>query len=179
MKWIEFHTILLFFLCVIWVVYNVITLINVNGLSPPANPVLKWADCCYGGCFQVRLMKQMKEQQEKSRMAESRRNREIATLKKDQRKQEVHDGRITQMQHERANWQWNTFSVLCFSLVQHQLKLLETQKRQQELILRRKTEEVKYSPLLHLQSVTHWHDFNHTIIFSHLKYIIKLIHFNF
>uniref|UniRef100_A0A8C1C6J8 Kinesin family member 21A n=1 Tax=Cyprinus carpio carpio TaxID=630221 RepID=A0A8C1C6J8_CYPCA len=60
----------------------------------------------------VRLMKQMKEQQEKSRMAESRRNREIATLKKDQRKQE------------------------------HQLKLLEAQKRQQELILRRKTEEV-------------------------------------
>uniref|UniRef100_A0A671LI93 Kinesin-like protein KIF21A n=1 Tax=Sinocyclocheilus anshuiensis TaxID=1608454 RepID=A0A671LI93_9TELE len=60
----------------------------------------------------VRLMKQMKEQQEKSRMAESRRNREIATLKKDQRKQE------------------------------HQLRLLEAQKRQQELILRRKTEEV-------------------------------------
>ncbi|XP_066523001.1 kinesin-like protein KIF21A isoform X7 [Hoplias malabaricus] len=60
----------------------------------------------------VRLMKQMKEQQEKNRMAESRRNREIATLKKDQRKQE------------------------------HQLKLLEAQKRQQELILRRKTEEV-------------------------------------
>ncbi|XP_017555514.2 kinesin-like protein KIF21A isoform X2 [Pygocentrus nattereri] len=60
----------------------------------------------------VRLMKQMKEQQEKNRLAESRRNREIATLKKDQRKQE------------------------------HQLKLLEAQKRQQELILRRKTEEV-------------------------------------
>ncbi|KAM6973550.1 kinesin-like protein KIF21A [Aplochiton taeniatus] len=60
----------------------------------------------------VRLMKQMKEQQEKNRMSESRRNREIATLKKDQRKQE------------------------------HQLKLLEAQKRQQELILRRKTEEV-------------------------------------
>ncbi|XDV52524.1 hypothetical protein PO909_021246, partial [Leuciscus waleckii] len=60
----------------------------------------------------VRLMKQMKEQQEKNRMAESRRNREIATLKKDQRKQE------------------------------HQMKLLEAQKRQQELILRRKTEEV-------------------------------------
>uniref|UniRef100_A0A8B9GPX9 Kinesin family member 21A n=1 Tax=Astyanax mexicanus TaxID=7994 RepID=A0A8B9GPX9_ASTMX len=60
----------------------------------------------------VRLMKQMKEQQEKNRMAESRRNREIAMLKKDQRKQE------------------------------HQLKLLEAQKRQQELILRRKTEEV-------------------------------------
>uniref|UniRef100_A0A8C8GGF2 Kinesin motor domain-containing protein n=1 Tax=Oncorhynchus tshawytscha TaxID=74940 RepID=A0A8C8GGF2_ONCTS len=60
----------------------------------------------------VRLMKQMKDQQEKNRMTESRRNREIATLKKDQRKQE------------------------------HQLKLLEAQKRQQELILRRKTEEV-------------------------------------
>lgn len=39
--------------------------------------------------FQVRLMKQMKEQQEKNRMNESRRNREIASLKKDQRKQEV------------------------------------------------------------------------------------------
>ncbi|XP_074489822.1 kinesin-like protein KIF21A isoform X2 [Sebastes fasciatus] len=60
----------------------------------------------------VRLMKQMKDQQEKNRMNESRRNREIASLKKDQRKQE------------------------------HQLKLLEAQKRQQELILRRKTEEV-------------------------------------
>ncbi|XP_036373489.1 kinesin-like protein KIF21A isoform X1 [Megalops cyprinoides] len=60
----------------------------------------------------VRLMKQMKEQQEKNRMTESRRNREIASLKKDQRRQE------------------------------HQLKLLEAQKRQQELILRRKTEEV-------------------------------------
>ncbi|XP_031419868.1 LOW QUALITY PROTEIN: kinesin-like protein KIF21A [Clupea harengus] len=60
----------------------------------------------------VRLMRQMKEQQEKNRMSESRRNREIASLKKDQRKQE------------------------------HQLKLLEAQRRQQELILRRKTEEV-------------------------------------
>lgn len=36
-------------------------------------------------------MKQMKEQQEKNRMNESRRNREIASLKKDQRKQEVGD----------------------------------------------------------------------------------------
>ncbi|CAL9696714.1 unnamed protein product [Knipowitschia caucasica] len=60
----------------------------------------------------VRLMKQMKEQQERNRLNENRRTREIATLKKDQRKQE------------------------------HQLKLLEAQKRQQELILRRKTEEV-------------------------------------
>uniref|UniRef100_A0A8C7YKH5 Kinesin family member 21A n=1 Tax=Oryzias sinensis TaxID=183150 RepID=A0A8C7YKH5_9TELE len=55
----------------------------------------------------VRLMKQMKEQQEKNRMNESRRNREIASLKKDQRKQE------------------------------HQLKLLEAQKRQQESSYRR------------------------------------------
>ncbi|KAJ8374174.1 hypothetical protein SKAU_G00047540 [Synaphobranchus kaupii] len=60
----------------------------------------------------VRLMKQMKEEQEKSRMKEQKRSREIATLKKDQRKQEV------------------------------QLRQLEAQKRQQELILRRKTEEV-------------------------------------
>lgn len=37
----------------------------------------------------VRLMKQMKEEQERARMAESRRNREIAQLKKDHRKQEV------------------------------------------------------------------------------------------
>ncbi|XP_025139770.2 kinesin-like protein KIF21A isoform X12 [Bubalus bubalis] len=60
----------------------------------------------------VRLMKQMKEEQEKARMTESRRNREIAQLKKDQRKRE------------------------------HQLRLLEAQKRNQEVVLRRKTEEV-------------------------------------
>lgn len=39
--------------------------------------------------LQVRLMKQMKEEQEKARMTESRRNREIAQLKKEQRKREV------------------------------------------------------------------------------------------
>ncbi|XP_062990199.1 kinesin-like protein KIF21A isoform X3 [Elgaria multicarinata webbii] len=60
----------------------------------------------------VRLMKQMKEEQEKARMNESRRNREIAQLKKEQRKRE------------------------------HQVKLLEAQKRNQEVVLRRKTEEV-------------------------------------
>ncbi|XP_068442402.1 kinesin-like protein KIF21A isoform X2 [Clinocottus analis] len=60
----------------------------------------------------VVLMRQMKEQQEKNRASECRRNREIASLKKDQRKAE------------------------------HQLKQMETQKRQQELILRRKNEEV-------------------------------------
>ncbi|XP_075455868.1 kinesin-like protein KIF21A isoform X5 [Ascaphus truei] len=60
----------------------------------------------------VRLMKQMKEEQEKARMVESRRNREIAQLKKDQRKRDS------------------------------QFRLLETQKRQQEVVLRRKNEEV-------------------------------------
>ncbi|XP_028252269.1 kinesin-like protein KIF21A isoform X2 [Parambassis ranga] len=60
----------------------------------------------------VALMRQMKDQQERNRAAECRRNREIATLKKDQRRAE------------------------------HQLKQMEAQKKQQELILRRKNEEV-------------------------------------
>ncbi|XP_068611578.1 kinesin-like protein KIF21A [Brachionichthys hirsutus] len=60
----------------------------------------------------VALMRQMKEQQERNRVAECRRNREIASLKKDQRRAE------------------------------HQLKQMEAQKRQQELILRRKNDEV-------------------------------------
>ncbi|KAG7495759.1 kinesin KIF21A isoform X2 [Solea senegalensis] len=60
----------------------------------------------------VALMRQMKEQQERNRATECRRNREIATLKKDQRRAE------------------------------HQVKQLEAQKRQQELILRRKNQEV-------------------------------------
>lgn len=38
---------------------------------------------------QVSLMRQMKEQQERTRAIESRRNREIASLKKDQRRAEV------------------------------------------------------------------------------------------
>uniref|UniRef100_A0AAQ4QZY1 Kinesin family member 21A n=1 Tax=Gasterosteus aculeatus aculeatus TaxID=481459 RepID=A0AAQ4QZY1_GASAC len=64
----------------------------------------------------VVLMRQMKEQQERNRASECRRNREIASLKKDQRRAE------------------------------HQLKQMEAQKRQQELILRRKNEEVRHSP---------------------------------
>ncbi|XP_051802237.1 kinesin-like protein KIF21A [Acanthochromis polyacanthus] len=60
----------------------------------------------------VSLMRQMKEQQERNRASECRRNREIASLKKDQRRAE------------------------------HQVRQLEAQKRQQELILRRKNEEV-------------------------------------
>nr|XP_046234853.1 kinesin-like protein KIF21A isoform X2 [Scatophagus argus] len=60
----------------------------------------------------VALMRQMKDQQERNRAAECKKNREIASLKKDQRRAE------------------------------HQLKQMEAQKRQQELILRRKNEEV-------------------------------------
>ncbi|XP_059181719.1 kinesin-like protein KIF21A isoform X2 [Centropristis striata] len=60
----------------------------------------------------VVLMRQMKEQQERNRATECKRNREIASLKKDQRRAE------------------------------HQLKQMEAQKRQQEMILRRKNEEV-------------------------------------
>ncbi|XP_054608893.1 kinesin-like protein KIF21A isoform X2 [Dunckerocampus dactyliophorus] len=60
----------------------------------------------------VALMRQMKEQQERNRATECKRNREIASLKKDQRRAE------------------------------HQVKQLEAQRRQQELILRRKNEEV-------------------------------------
>lgn len=40
-------------------------------------------------CFQVMLMKQMKEEQLRRRMVEAKRNREIAQLKKEQRRQEV------------------------------------------------------------------------------------------
>ncbi|KAG8510366.1 LOW QUALITY PROTEIN: Kinesin-like protein KIF21A, partial [Galemys pyrenaicus] len=45
----------------------------------------------------VRLMKQMKEEQEKARLNECRRNREIAQLKKDQRKRDVARGRSAQV----------------------------------------------------------------------------------
>uniref|UniRef100_A0A8C2HMJ6 Kinesin family member 21B n=1 Tax=Cyprinus carpio TaxID=7962 RepID=A0A8C2HMJ6_CYPCA len=60
----------------------------------------------------VALMKQMKEEQQRRRMIDARRNREIAQLKKEQRRQE------------------------------YQIRALETQKRQQEIVLRRKTQEV-------------------------------------
>lgn len=43
--------------------------------------------CCF--VHQVALMRQMKEQQERSRANECRRNREIASLKKDQRRAEA------------------------------------------------------------------------------------------
>ncbi|KAG7255223.1 hypothetical protein CRUP_018904 [Coryphaenoides rupestris] len=62
--------------------------------------------------LQVALMKQMKEEQQRRRLMEAKRNREIAQLKKEQRRQE------------------------------YQIRALESQKRQQELVLRRKTQEV-------------------------------------
>ncbi|KAG8132208.1 hypothetical protein E2320_010087 [Naja naja] len=60
----------------------------------------------------VALMKQMREEQQRRRMVETKRNREIAQLKKEQRRQE------------------------------YQIRTLESQKRQQEIVLRRKTQEV-------------------------------------
>ncbi|XP_057217624.1 kinesin-like protein KIF21B isoform X3 [Triplophysa rosa] len=60
----------------------------------------------------VALMKQMKEEQQRRRMIEAKRNREIAQLKKEQRRQE------------------------------YQIRSLESQKRQQEMVLKRKTQEV-------------------------------------
>ena len=44
-------------------------------------------------------MKQMKEEQEKARLTESRRNREIAQLKKDQRKRDVSGLSYVKMLH--------------------------------------------------------------------------------
>uniref|UniRef100_A0A8C1ZVJ8 Kinesin family member 21B n=1 Tax=Cyprinus carpio TaxID=7962 RepID=A0A8C1ZVJ8_CYPCA len=60
----------------------------------------------------VALMKQMKEEQQRRRMIEAKRNREITQLKKEQRRQE------------------------------YQIRSLESQKHQQEIVLRRKTQEV-------------------------------------
>lgn len=59
---------------------------------------------------QVRLMKQMKEQQEKNRMNESRRNREIASLKKDQRKQEVSDEMLLSLMQLHHSWVFSSFT---------------------------------------------------------------------
>ncbi|KFO24423.1 Kinesin-like protein KIF21B [Fukomys damarensis] len=61
---------------------------------------------------EVALMKQMREEQQRRRLVETKRNREIAQLKKEQRRQEF------------------------------QIRALESQKRQQEIVLRRKTQEV-------------------------------------
>lgn len=102
-------------------------------------------------------MRQMKEQQERNRAAECRRNREIASLKKDQRRAEVArrnhflfktvftDKPKLKLKscHEFPSVHYDHF------FFQHQLKQMEAQKRQQELILRRKNEEVR-RPLVHL-----------------------------
>uniref|UniRef100_A0A8C9MU60 Kinesin-like protein KIF21B n=1 Tax=Serinus canaria TaxID=9135 RepID=A0A8C9MU60_SERCA len=68
----------------------------------------------------VALMKQMREEQQRRRLAETKRNREIAQLKKEQRRQEF------------------------------QIRALESQKRQQEIVLRRKTQEVRKVGFLHI-----------------------------
>lgn len=47
------------------------------------------SSCLVVFVHQVALMRQMKEQQERNRATECRRNREIASLKKDQRRAEV------------------------------------------------------------------------------------------
>lgn len=44
---------------------------------------------CFFSPPQVALMKQMREEQQRRRLAETKRNREIAQLKKEQRRQEV------------------------------------------------------------------------------------------
>lgn len=48
--------------------------------------------------FKVALMKQMKEEQQRRRMVEAKRNREIAQLKKEQRRQEVRLHVVTHVQ---------------------------------------------------------------------------------
>lgn len=94
-------------------------------------------------------MKQMKEQQERSRGLETRRNREIATLKKDQRRQEVERLRAHFIQVQGKSLQTTLthvyvhFMFISVFLVQHLLRQLEAQKRQQEIILKRRTEEVR------------------------------------
>lgn len=52
--------------------------------------------------FQVALMKQMREEQQRRRLAETKRNREIAQLKKEQRRQEVRAWLATCCQRPRA-----------------------------------------------------------------------------
>lgn len=102
-------------------------------------------------------MKQMKEQQEKNRMNESRRNREIASLKKDQRRQEVRLQSSPPVNPSLCNQRLLQSSCFYTEMwLQHQLKLLEAQKRQQELILRRKTEEVSDCCTLKQRLRHHW-----------------------
>lgn len=83
-------------------------------------------------------MKQMKEEQQRRRMVEAKRTREIAQLKKEQRRQEVRT-----RTYSRTFRNQGTLNTLPPSFVhQYQIRALESQKRQQELVLRRKTQEV-------------------------------------
>jgi kinesin family protein 4/21/27 len=63
--------------------------------------------------FQVKLMKQVKEEAERTKQAESRRSREVSQMNKDQLQKE------------------------------NRIKTLEREKQQKEIILRRKQEEVR------------------------------------
>ncbi|KAG8007523.1 Kinesin-like protein KIF21B, partial [Nibea albiflora] len=83
----------------------------------------------------VTLMKQMKEEQQRRRMVEAKRNREIAQLKKEQRRQEKAQMKTLNSKHIKGPF-------LSHLSHQYQIRALESQKRQQELVLRRKTQEV-------------------------------------
>lgn len=80
-------------------------------------------------------MKQMKEEQQRRRMEEAKRTREIAQLKKEQRRQEVRTRKLREICK-------CSICQLPSSVRQYQIRALESQKRQQELVLRRKTQEV-------------------------------------
>ncbi|KAG7267889.1 hypothetical protein CRUP_033015 [Coryphaenoides rupestris] len=82
------------------------------GLAASPSPSVSGPSCAPDVLHQVTLMRQDEGATGEERAVECRRNREIASLKKDQRRTE------------------------------HQVKQLEAQKRQQQLILRRKNEEV-------------------------------------
>lgn len=84
-------------------------------------------------------MKQMKEEQQRRRMVEAKRTREIAQLKKEQRRQEV---RPRVCSHEVRKYANVSNLNSPSSDHQYQIRALESQKRQQELVLRRKTQEV-------------------------------------
>lgn len=88
-------------------------------------------------------MKQMKEEQQRRRMVEAKRNREIAQLKKEQRRQEVGLHVLTLGKRiDGVNYSKSKHTEVLYSLPQFQIRALESQKRQQELVLRRKTQEV-------------------------------------
>lgn len=88
-------------------------------------------------------MKQMKEEQQRRRMVEAKRNREIAQLKKEQRRQEVRpSGKLACSFALTVMIKMKKNKAKHILVHQFQIRALESQKRQQELVLRRKTQEV-------------------------------------